>query len=141
MKHYAIPSLNDQKPDIVVMHVGGNDIHHKNKDTIKVEEIAKNIIELANICRESGVPDVAISEIFPKRSVVLTKIIRQVNDRLKELCKSYNFHFINHRNISRDLLCHDGIHLNDSGTDILGDDIVDFINYFILNSEESDSSF
>ena len=134
MKHYAIPSLNDQNPDIVVIHIGGNDITHKNKETVIVEDLAKDIIDLGNLCRESGVPNVLISEILPKRSIILTKIIRKVNDRLEELCKINNFHLISHRDISRDLLCHDGIHLTDSGTDILADDIVDFINYFILSS-------
>ena len=30
MKH-IIPSLKEQKPDIIVIHVGGNDINYKNK--------------------------------------------------------------------------------------------------------------
>ena len=36
MKHFIIRSLKEQKPDITVIHVGGNDINYKNKGNVKV---------------------------------------------------------------------------------------------------------
>ena len=33
MKNYVIPSLKEQKPDIIVIHVGGNGIITKTKAT------------------------------------------------------------------------------------------------------------
>ena len=58
MKYYVIPSLKEQKPDIIVTHVGKNYIKYKNKDDVNVNELADNIISLVLICRDSGVLDV-----------------------------------------------------------------------------------
>ena len=58
MKHYAIPFLKEQKPDIIVMNVGKNYIKYKNKDNVNVNDLADNIISLVLICRDSGVLDV-----------------------------------------------------------------------------------
>ena len=141
MKHYIIPSLNEQNPDVIVIHVGGNDINFRNKDNINEKELAKNIINVAMICRNSGVPDVLISEILPKKSNILTAIIRRVNDELQELCKEYNFSFISNKRITRNFLCHDGVHLTDDGTRILAGNMVNFINDFILYNRNSDETF
>ena len=141
MKHYIIPSLNEQNPDVIVIHVGGNDINHRNKESINEKELAKNIINVAMICRNSGVPDILISEILPKKSIALTAIIRRVNDEIKELCKEYNFNFISNERITRDFLCHDGVHLTDDGTRILAGNMVNFINDFILYDRDSNETF
>ena len=132
MKRYVIRSLKEQKPDIIVIHAGGNDINYKNNGNVNVNELADNIINLAVICRDFGVPDIAISEVLPRKSIVVTAIIRKVNDRVRELCKNNKFHFISHQHITRDLLYHDGVHLTDLSTEILADNIVDYINNFIL---------
>ena len=77
------------------------------------------------ICRDFGVPNVVILEVLPKRSIVVTVIIRKVNDRVRELCKNNKFHFISHQHINRDFLYHNGVPLTNPGTDILADNIVD----------------
>lgn len=135
MKYYITPSLKEQKPDIAILHVGGNDITHKNKENINIDEIARNIVNIAIQCKEEGVSDVIISEVLPKRNRHVTAVIRRVNDRLAELCKENNFHFISHHlDITTELLCHDGIHLTDEGTTIFAGNMVDYINNFILNN-------
>ena len=132
MKHYVLPSLKEQKPDIIDINVGGNDINYKNTGNINVNELADNIISLAMICRDSGVPDVVISELLPKKSIAVTAIIRKANDRMRELCNNNKFHFISHQHITRDFLYQDGVHLTDPGTEILAENIVDYIYNFIL---------
>ena len=132
MKHFIIRSPKEQKPDITVIHVGGNDINYKNKGNVKVNELADNIISLAMTCRGFCVPDVVISEVLPKKNIAVTAIIRKVNDRMRGLCKNNKFHFISHQHITRDSLYYDGVHLTDPGTEILADNIVDYINNFIL---------
>ena len=49
MKHYITPSLKEQKPDIILIYVGGNDINYKTKDNVNINELADNIISLAMI--------------------------------------------------------------------------------------------
>ena len=51
---------------------------------------------------------------------------------MRELAKKNKFHFISHQHITRDFLYHDGVHLADPGTEILADNIVDYISNFIL---------
>ena len=82
IKHYVIPSLKEQKRDIIVIHVGGNDINYKSKGNINVNELADNIISVAMICRDFGVPDVAISEVLSTKSIAVTAIIRKVNEKI-----------------------------------------------------------
>ena len=132
MKHYVIPSLKEQKPNIIAIHVGGNDINYKYKDNANVNELADNIISLTKTFRDFGVPDVVISEVLPKKKIAVTAIIRKVNDRVRESCKNKKFHFISHHHITRDFLYHDGVHLTDLGIEISADNIVDHINNFIL---------
>ena len=132
MKNYVIPSLKEQKPDIIVIHVGGSGINYKNKGNANVNELADNIINLAVICGDIGVPDIAISEVLPTKNIAVTAIIRKANDQVRELGKNNKFRFISHHHITRDFLHHDGIHLTDPGTEILADNIVDYINNFIL---------
>ena len=87
MKH-VIPSLKEQRPDIVVIHLSGNDINYKTKGNINVNELVDNIICLAMICHDFGVPNIVISEVLPKESIAVTAIIWKVNDRGRELCKN-----------------------------------------------------
>ena len=51
---------------------------------------------------------------------------------MRELCKKNKFHFISHQHITRDFLYRDGVRLTDPGIEILADNIVDYINNFIL---------
>ena len=57
MKHYVLSSLKEKKQDIIAIHIGGNDINYKNKDNLNVNELAGNIISLATICCDFGVPN------------------------------------------------------------------------------------
>ena len=77
--------------------------------------------------------EVVISSILPKRNIALTRLIRQVNDSLREQCVLSGFGFISSDNISRTHLWKDGIHLEDLGTNILAGNFVDFLNRFILS--------
>ena len=51
---------------------------------------------------------------------------------MRELCTNNRFYFTSHQHITRDFLYHDGVHLTDSDTKIIADNIVAYINNFIL---------
>ena len=74
-----------------------------------------------------------ISSILPKKNIVLTSLIWQVTDSLREQCLLNEFGFMSNDNISRTHLWKDGIHLEDLGTNILAGNFVDFLNRFILS--------
>ena len=73
-------------------------------------------------------PEVIISSIFIERQFKLTRIIRQVNEHLRDECRSNKFHFITNK-----CLWKDGLHLNDDGTYLFASNLVDFLNGFIFN--------
>ena len=137
LQHYAIPPLEQEKPDIAVIHVGSNNVTYDNLgDDPNV--IAEKIIQIGQRCIEYGVKDVIISSIFVKHSLKLSAFIRKINDELRVLCELCNFKFVSNDNIIRKHLCGDGVHLTTSGTNILAGNIVDFIKEFILNVNISD---
>ena len=44
LEHYVVSHLNAQKPDVSVIHIGGNDINFKGINDINVKRIPENII-------------------------------------------------------------------------------------------------
>ena len=96
--------------------------------------LAQNIINIGNKCVDYGVEEVVISSIFVKDSIQLSAFIRKVNDELRELSLKKNFHYISNDNIIRKHICGDGVHLSEVGTNILGGNIVKFLNDNILKN-------
>ena len=96
--------------------------------------LAQNIINIGNKCVNYGVEEVVISSIFVKDSIQLSVFIREVNDELREFSLKKNFHYISNNNIIRKHICGDGVHLLEVGTNILGGNIVKFLNDIILKN-------
>ena len=132
MKYHIIPMLKEQQPDIVILHIGSNNISFKNLK-INPLEIATSIVEIAQQCCSYNVNEIIISSITVKKSIRLTSIIREVNDALESLCLSRKFHFIRNDDITPDHLT-DGVHLNEYGTGILASNFVDYINNYVFDN-------
>ena len=96
-------------------------------------ETAKSIIEIGKQCCNYNVNEVIISSITAKKSLKLTSIIREINDAVESFCETENFYFIRNDDITIEHLEEDGVHLNDSGTDILAGNFVDYFNNYILD--------
>ena len=134
LEHFIIPTLHEDRPDVVVIHIGSNDVTFNNKN-INIEDIAKRIIDIGKKCKEFGVEDVIISSIFIKKNIELSKIIQKINEILQQMCSVNNFHFVNNDNVTRKFLWKDGIHLNKDGTYIFASNIVNYLNNFILDTD------
>ena len=124
MNHYITPSLVDDKPDAVIIHVGTNDVLNK----LNHEDITRNIISIALSCRKYGVNDFAISSVLIKKNRNLNVLVRRVNDLLYDLCAKNGFGFISNEMITTDYFWKDGIHLLDLGTNILSSNFIEFVN-------------
>ena len=92
MESYIIPSLTEQKTDVPVTHIGGNDINYKNLENSNVNELTHIIINFGRKCSEYGVS--YISGILAKRNLQTSAVIKKVNDKLDDLCEPFDFHFI-----------------------------------------------
>ena len=114
MYHYAIPSM-EFNPDLVIMHVGTNDL--RTDKTPK--EIAMEIIDLSkSLSMEDN--DYMISGMTARNDKFSEKAI-MVNEELKSLCYENELIYIDNGNvIPRFHLSNDKLHLNDKGSYQLG---------------------
>ena len=93
MNHYILTTLHKDQPDVVLLHIGSNDINNRIKDK-KTEELTEDIVSIGKSCIDLGVREVIIRSILPKHNTVLTRLIRQVNGSLRQHCVLNGFGFI-----------------------------------------------
>ena len=110
LRAWKTTSLN-HKPDVLVLHVGTNNLKSANKP----EDIANDIIKLATSIK-SRVNEIIISGIVDRNDQFNTKG-NEVNDILKTKCILNNFTFCDNSNILRSYHTNgSGLHLNYRGT-------------------------
>ena len=119
LSHYIIPHLQSNRPESVILHIGTNDIAPRNGNTKSSSEIAQSIQQVAKVCREFGVKNVFVSSITCRSNQVQMKKVIEVNSCLMNMCNEEGYLFIHNSNIELDNLWRDGLHLADSGVDIL----------------------
>ena len=101
MNHYILPTLHEDQPDVVLLHVDSKYINNQTKDRINTEKLTEDIINTGKSCIDLGVKELVISSILPIKNIALTRLIRQVNDSLRKQCVLIGFGFISNDNISR----------------------------------------
>ena len=97
LNHYVLPTLHEDQPDVALLHIGSNDMNNRTKDKINTEKITGNIINTGKSRIDLGVKEVVIS-ILSKTNIALPRLIRQVNDSLREQCVLCEFGFISNDN-------------------------------------------
>ena len=85
------PTLVDETPLIVVIHIGSNDITKMSYKTTNVQDPAQGIINVGLKCKSYGVSRIAISSILTRRSAQLNQLIGQ--------CATNGFHYISNEMI------------------------------------------
>ena len=93
----------EDRPDIVITDIESNDVTYNTVDQINMEEIVNRIINIGKKYLSYGVKEVIILSTFTKKQFKLTRIIRQVNDLLRDECERNNFQFISNDNITREV--------------------------------------
>ena len=120
LEHYIVPHLFEQAPDSVVLHIGTNNIRPRFPSHEKSSlEIANSVISIAMKCVEYGVKDIFISSITCRANEIDMEKIMETNCHLMNLCAENQFHFISNSNIQLTDLWEDGLHLANSGVNIL----------------------
>ena len=72
MNHYILPTLHEDQPDVVLLHIGSNCINNQAKDRLNTEKLTGDIIISGKSCIDLGVKEVVISSILPKKNIALT---------------------------------------------------------------------
>ena len=121
---YIIPTLIDDKPYTIIIHVGTNDIlNHANH-----EYIAQSIIIIGLDRKNNSVKEVLTSSVLVKKNPNLVTIVCRINDMLRDLCENNGFSFICNDVITTNYLWKNGVHLQDIGTHVLSNPFLKFLN-------------
>ena len=94
LNYYTVPTLVDETPDTVVIHIGSNDIAKMNHKTKNFQDLAQGIIDIVLKCEWYGVSKIPILSILTRSSAQLSQIIGKVNDLLKRLGVTNGLHYI-----------------------------------------------
>ena len=96
METYVKPTLNDDTPDALILHIRCNDIGNKQ---LTENEIAKWIVKIGRQYKENNVNDVFISSLICRAQKKLNDKVIAVNSTLKRVCKLNGLGFIDNSNI------------------------------------------
>lgn len=120
MSHYVIPTLEELKPDEVILHVGTNDLRHEEPRTI-----AEGIVDIANqIIFKSPGTDITISEIITRGDdSSLDSKGKAVNKIVAQFCNQNSWKVLNHTNITKQEL-YKGLHLNKDGSSAFAKNLI-----------------
>ena len=67
LDHFITPTLVEDRPDIVIIHIGSNDITHNIVGQVDVKDNVNRIINIGKKCLSYGVKEVIILSVFIKR--------------------------------------------------------------------------
>ena len=108
---YIKPTIR-QKPDIVIVHSGTNDL---TKDVNTINRVCKVVAAVKEIDTEGKIK-LGFSGIVARGDINKGEDIVSTNNRLEKYCKGNEFFFINNSNIGASCLNKSKLHLNRKGT-------------------------
>ena len=128
IKDYIPSHLYHEKPDTIYIQCGGNDLQDA-YDPSLVSKLAADIIEAGVVCKNNKyVKTVFIGGVTIRRQTYTRDRCRELNNLLREACKTHNFVFVDNSNIIEDHLDSDGVHLNEKGDIMLANNILGYFN-------------
>ena len=128
---HAEVELKYSAPKTIIIHGGGNDLAYGTT----ADEAADNIAYLGLELIDRGVKNIAISSMTPR--YMLKNEINNFNRLIKGMCRTYDFDYIEHKNISYNKhVCQDGVHLNYDGVEILSENFASYLKDLSLGNEE-----
>ena len=128
MKHYVIPTLYDECPQVVLLQCGGNDLPTSKQNPKPVQEIAEEIIDTAKICENYGAENILIGSVITRKQGYVDIRRKELNTLLKGMCYNLGYVYIDNDNIEHAHLYRDGVHLTHEGSDILAKNYLHSLN-------------
>ena len=130
--HYVDATLQDNLFEVAVIHIGINDIVN-NKNSLNTDHVLENIKNIAVKCKRYGEQKVLISGLLTTNRLA-QGVIEEVNKLILKMCNIEGYCYLNNDNITRANLFKDGLHLLDTGKQILADNLVFNVNINFLMS-------
>ena len=126
MQDYLKPLIR-RKPDEIILHIGTNNIRDSTSDP---QTLADGIVNLADLINSSSPStQISISGLVTRRdnSTFVSKI-NNTNKRLKAICVSKKWSFIDNSNVNLSCLNRRGLHLNRNGSSLLSRNFLNHIS-------------
>ena len=123
LNYYANPTIADDKPNTVIVHIGSSDITKLNYSKVDVEDLAQRIIDVEKKCKSYGVNNIAISPI----------LVRKNHDEPRWF--GTGFIFICNIAIARAMLWRDGLHFTNEGTNMLSNNFLQYLKNVPLGND------
>ena len=128
-----VEAVMEDNPEILILHCGSNDVTKKKVDKScnpPREVVIDTAAEMENIFRNvrsiSPNMPMAWSVITPRVDGDYAKVIKEKNDKMRQVCERYKVDIIEHHNFDSSCLGEKGLHPNKKGNSILA---VNYLNY------------
>ena len=135
-------SLDELRPERVIVFAGSNDIIRSYQSTRSVNEyeVVNNILNITRNGKNAGAKSIYISSVLSRSGYEFNNI-KRVNNLLDASCVDEGFYFLDHSDVTTSHLGYDGLHCNRFGYCILKMNILrcftccnpficDFSNYY-----------
>ena len=121
LKHEVMKTI-ENKPNLIIFHVGTNDI------TNNVDTIANYQVVINKIIKKSPQSNMAISSVIKRldRKNIDKKVIT-LNERLKKLCEENHIDYINNDNVDESCLGERKLHLGTKGNAYLASNFIKYV--------------
>ena len=126
--HYILPTLEEERPDAIIINAGTNNLQKRDYDA---PTVVQDIMKIAKTANENGVGQIFISSITARHDQRLQNRANEVNSTLKELCSRNNIIFIDNGDINNEHVCNDGVHLSENGLEILATNFLTSMMHFL----------
>lgn len=60
LKHFVVPILVEDKPDVIIVHVECSDVAKQKMDIADPNKLAINITDIAKLCASYGLKDLIV---------------------------------------------------------------------------------
>ena len=126
LHHHVLPFLIEDKPQTLVIHGGTNSIRDHDQTP---DKIANQVIDIGKTARSLGVDNIVITGLITRRNgIEIERKRRAVNTELSKKCFIHNFIFVNNDNIVLEDIFDDRVHLEESGSIKLANNILRTFN-------------
>ena len=124
--HYIDVHLDEEIPKAVILHIGVNDVLNDHSQS-NIDNFIKNISKMVDKCRSVGVTNIFVS-VLVYTTKVSVPVLERIHESLVAHCENRNCVYIDNRNIHGMHLFKDGLHLMNSGKDILANNFIFNLN-------------
>ena len=114
--HYSTVTLEELRPQQVIIVAGSNDI---SRGSVNEYKVVDNILKIARNAKAVGAQKIFVSSVLVRWGHQHRNMILRVNDLLEAMCRWEDYIFIDHSDITTRHICDDGLHPNKHGYAIL----------------------